>query len=54
MLRIAFIGIPMFTLRLVVETVEVNDKRELPMDSYQDTDSNFCIQPNARLDQGEI
>ena len=44
----------MFTSRLVVETIEFNEKRELPMDSYQDTSTNFCVQVNARLDQGEI
>lgn len=44
----------MFTLRLVVETIEVDEKWEQPMDSYQDTKSNFCVEVNARLNQGSI
>jgi len=54
MLRIAYIGITMFTLRLIVETIEVDEKWEQPMDSYKDTDSNFCVEVNARLAQGPI
>ena len=52
MLRIHYIGITMFTLRLVVETIEVDEKWEQPMDSYLEPKSTFCADINARLNQG--